>query len=122
MCRFVSEPISAGVTCLCLLSRSISWCSVCVQDEECNFYFIWYTVAACPPYRYVDCRTTHNGQLYDLSRLSDSVSNYVVVQRQLNVKFLLNVCQSVVFGNGARCEYTSAVCLVNLTTADPTRR
>jgi hypothetical protein len=100
----------------------ISWCSVCVQDEDCNFYFIWHTMAACPPYRFADCRVTHNGQLYDLSQLSDSMSNYVVVQRQLNIKFLMNICQSVVFGNSAPCEYTSAVCLVNLTTADPTRR
>jgi hypothetical protein len=105
-----------------VITGLMSWFSVCVQDGECNFYYIWYTVAACPPYQLVDCHVTHNGQLYDLSQLSDATSNYVVVQRQSNLKFMLNICQSVVFGNSASCEYTSAACLVNMSISDPTRR
>jgi hypothetical protein len=97
--------------------------SLCVQDDDCNFYFVWYTTAACPPHQFVDCSVMHNGQFYDLSQLTDPMSNHqVVVKEQSHLIFLLNVCQSVVFGKDASCQYTSAACLVNISNPDPTSR
>lgn len=92
------------------------------MQDDCNFYFIWYTRAACPPHKSVDCTVMHDGQLYDLSQLADSMNNHVVVQKQLNLKFLLNVCHSVVFGKDALCQYSSAACLINLSNPDTTSR
>ncbi|PNF28080.1 hypothetical protein B7P43_G12251 [Cryptotermes secundus] len=118
-----SERNSSTVTIilLCRQGSDLGEPEMFSRDEECNFYYIWNTVAACPPYRSADCHVTHNGQYYDLSQLSDSMSNHIVLQPQLNLRFLLNVCQSVVFGKYASCEYTAAACLVNLSIPDPTR-
>lgn len=96
---------------------------LCVQgDGDCNFYYVWYTRAACPPHWSVDCSVMHDGKLYDLSPLSDSMSNHVVVYTLRNVKFLLNVCHSIVFGKDASCQYTSAACMVNMSNPNPTTR
>ncbi|GFG28137.1 hypothetical protein Cfor_12522 [Coptotermes formosanus] len=89
-------------------------------DGDCNFYYVWYTRAACPPHWSVDCSVMHDGKLYDLSPLSDSMSNHVVVYTLRNVKFLLNVCHSIVFGKDASCQYTSAACMVNMSNPNPT--
>lgn len=83
-------------------------------DGDCNFYYVWYTAAACPPHHSTDCSVMHDGRFYDLTPLSDSMTNHVVVPTGMNVKFLLNVCQSVVFGKDASCQYASAACLVNI--------
>ncbi|XP_069700006.1 cation-independent mannose-6-phosphate receptor isoform X2 [Periplaneta americana] len=91
-------------------------------SNDCNFYFVWYTSAACPPRRSVDCTLMAGGQYFDLSPLAETQSNHVVVQRDTNLKFLLNVCHSVVFGHDAVCQYTSAACLVNMSEADPSKK
>jgi hypothetical protein len=95
---------------------------LCLQDDDCNFYFMWYTRAACPSIKSVDCTVMQNGQFYDLRQLTDPMYNHVVVKRQSHLKFLLNVCHSVVFGKDAFCQYSSAACLVNLSNPDPTSR
>ena len=104
------------------LTYFITFSFLCPQDKACNFYFVWYTAAACPPHHSTDCSVMHDGLLYDLSPLSDSMSNHVVVQIGMNVKFLLNVCHSVVFGKDTSCQYTSAACLVNITNPNTSTR
>lgn len=120
-CNSGRNSSTVTIILLCRQGSDLGQPEMFSRDEECNFYYVWHTVAACPPYRSVDCRVTHNGQFYDLSRLSNSEGNHVVVQKQSNLKFLLNVCQSIVFGKYESCEYTSAACLVNLSISDPTR-
>jgi hypothetical protein len=95
---------------------------LCLQDGDCNFYYVWYTAAACPPHHFTDCSVMHDGNFYNLTPLSDPMSNYVVVQTGMNVKFLLNVCHSVVFGKDASCQYTSGACLVNISNPSTSTR
>ena len=96
------------------VTRFITFSFLCLQDGDCNFYYIWYTVAACPPHHSTDCSVMHDGRFYDLTPLSDSMINHVVVPTGMNIKFLLNVCQPVVFGKDASCQYASAACIVNM--------
>ena len=103
-------------------TQFITFGFLCLQDEDCNFYYVWYTAAACPPHHSTDCSVMHDGRFYDLGRLSDSMTNHVVVQAEKNVKFLLNVCHSVVFGKDASCQYTSAACLVNISNPNTSSR
>lgn len=121
-CKSGKNSSNVMIILLCRQGKDWGQPELFSQDGDCNFYYVWYTGAACPPHQSVDCSVMHDGQFYDLSPLSDSMSNHVVVQTQMNVKFLLNVCHSVVFGKDASCQYTSAACLVNMSNPNPTTR
>ena len=98
------------------------WSIVLTLQMGCNFYFVWYTSATCPTPRFTSCTVEDNGNFYDLSQLSETVSNHVVFYRDDNLKFIINVCHSVVFGTEAVCEYSSGACMLNLNDLNPTTR
>jgi hypothetical protein len=104
------------------ITQFITLSFLCLQDGDCNFYYVWHTGAACPPHKSTDCSVMHDGLFYDLNPLSDLMANQVVVKTEMKVKFLLNVCHSVVFGKGASCQYTSAACLINMSNPNPSTR
>ncbi|XP_062912676.1 cation-independent mannose-6-phosphate receptor [Mobula hypostoma] len=84
------------------------------ETPDCTYLFEWRTSYACPPFQSIECTARDsNGNSYDLSSLSQSHANWEIDQ-QANVeqKYYINVCKSLVPQNGSwECPFRAGVCL-----------
>lgn len=95
---------------------------VSTMSGSCKFLFIWELQLACPPYKEYPCTTVDKeGNVYDLSILSDPARNYKILRKTDSgmLKYLINICRPLVFNYGEACEYSSGVCEQNI--SDPQR-
>ncbi|XP_067674216.1 cation-independent mannose-6-phosphate receptor-like isoform X2 [Haliotis asinina] len=86
------------------------------EDGDCTYQFEWPTSYACSPHKVSDCTATDpDGNVYDLSSLTRPNDNYIVDKSYKQLKFILNVCQTLVYKKDQTCPPNSAACMVNLT-------
>ena len=79
-------------------------------EDQCHIFFTWSTIYACGPRHRTNCSVTDNtGYEYDLSSLTLLSYNYQVSMDKSQI--ILNVCHSIIYGNGAACKQKSASCL-----------
>ncbi|XP_018019432.1 cation-independent mannose-6-phosphate receptor isoform X2 [Hyalella azteca] len=84
------------------------------NSDPCDSNFVWRTKHACPPHTVIDCSvTTSDGFLYDLNPLSLSNMNQEELNTKNDVRYVLNVCRSVVHSKDSRCAYDAAACLID---------
>ncbi|KAH9498514.1 Cation-independent mannose-6-phosphate receptor [Bulinus truncatus] len=91
------------------------------EKSDCTYVFEWPTSAVCPPHQVVDCIVQNGDDVYDLSRLSLSSSNYEKTDNNTQL-FLINICRSLVHKKGQTCPFESAACRINLTETDTYKR
>ncbi|XP_013094789.2 cation-independent mannose-6-phosphate receptor-like [Biomphalaria glabrata] len=94
------------------------------EKSDCTYMFEWTTKAVCPPHQVVDCTLQKGDDVYDLSRLSQSGSNYERTDSDPTSKqlFLINICRSLVHKKDQICPFDSAACRIDLTETDPKKR
>jgi len=103
------EFITADIIFLCHHDKKSGVPTVSATDDECHFYFEWYTVLACPPHDQVQCSIAGPNGVVDLTPLSLPKDNYMV-SSESGGDFTINVCRSLVHNNVSHCPYQSAVC------------
>ncbi|XP_011158228.2 cation-independent mannose-6-phosphate receptor isoform X2 [Solenopsis invicta] len=82
-------------------------------DKQCNLYIVWRTVLACLPKVQTNCTVANGGHYYDLSPLTRTSENYVIlVKNDTKSRIVLNVCHNVIH-HGAMCPLNSGACLDN---------
>lgn len=82
------------------------------ESEDCTYTFEWRTMLACPPIVKSECSVSlGDAGIVDLSPLSDPRENYVVTTTT-GVKYVINVCRSVIYSPGSACVKTAGACAV----------
>ncbi|XP_050026519.2 cation-independent mannose-6-phosphate receptor [Dermacentor andersoni] len=82
------------------------------ESEDCIYTFEWRTLLACPPIIKSECSISlGKAGLVDLSPLSNPRENYIVTTAK-GIKYVINVCRSVVYGPGSACVKTAGACAV----------
>lgn len=82
------------------------------ESDDCTYTFQWRTLLACPPIIKSECTVSLGAAgLVDLSPLSDPRGNYEV-RAPSGVKYVLNVCRSIVYSPGSACVKTAGACAV----------
>ncbi|XP_049962315.1 cation-independent mannose-6-phosphate receptor isoform X4 [Schistocerca serialis cubense] len=90
---------------------------VSTLSDSCKFLFIWELQLACPSHEEYPCTTTDKeGNVYDLSILSNPARNYKILRKTDTgmLKYLINICRPLVFSYGETCEYSSGMCEYNM--------
>ncbi|XP_052808547.1 cation-independent mannose-6-phosphate receptor-like isoform X2 [Mya arenaria] len=86
------------------------------ESYNCKYVFEWPTHRACPPWKAGACALSNGGNNYDLFDLTMTNDNYEA--RDGDIKYIINVCRSVIHQKNALCPYDSAVCMVDTTKLD----
>lgn len=85
------------------------------MDENCGFVFHWFTELACPPREEVQCSVETPDGVVDLSKLSNPRGNYFVHDSIAaeNVKYVINICRSIIPKKSVTCEFSSGACSIS---------
>ncbi|KFM80408.1 Cation-independent mannose-6-phosphate receptor, partial [Stegodyphus mimosarum] len=114
-CCDVKYSYSTEITFTCHLGLEEVGPYFVSETKDCTFLFEYPTVHACPPFDIVQCSVIgEHGTYYDLSRLSLHNNNYYLKHPMYEKQFVINVCRSVVHTPHSLCPYTSASCLVDI--------
>ncbi|XP_052242423.1 cation-independent mannose-6-phosphate receptor-like [Dreissena polymorpha] len=80
---------------------------------NCKYIFEWKTHRACPPWSEGACAITGpDGKNYDLGSLTLDDDNYESTDG--NMRFIINVCRSLILQKDTYCPYDAAACMVDL--------
>ncbi|GLH13669.1 Uncharacterized protein GBIM_18194 [Gryllus bimaculatus] len=119
LCKSNNTPTEVNIIFRCnhQLNAERSHPKFVEKNNECSYSFVWYTAIACAQYTTHECKVEDDsGEVYDLSPLSLHDDDYVVWlnDKKGYWKFVINVCQPIMFGNRARCSSETAICMQNM--------
>jgi insulin-like growth factor 2 receptor len=96
------------------------------KSSDCNHWFQWQTSLACLPFSQAACSITDSkGNTFNLEPATMTDDNYEVEVNEFPsgpVKFIINICTTLVHRKGVLCPPNSAACMISLNETDPKKR